>query len=121
MKRLTEKEEEIMRLFWAHGELYVRDILELMPEPRPHFNTVSTFVRLLEQKEFVGHRKTGVSYLYYPLVGEEEYSTSELRTVMERYFASSARNLVSALVREEKLTDSDIEDLINLVKSASKQ
>ncbi len=110
-----------MRLFWSHGQLYVRDIVEMFPEPRPHFNTVSTFVRILEQKKFVGHRKTGVSYLYFPLITEEEYSASELKNIMNRYFSSSARNLVSALVKDEKFTDSEIEELINLVKSASQK
>lgn len=121
MKRLTEKEEEVMLRFWEHGEMYVRDILATYPDPKPHFNTVSTFVRFLEQKGFVSHKRTGASYLYYPIVTEEEYHTSSLRSIMNRYFSSSVKNVVSALVKTENLSDEEVDELINLVKSKKQQ
>lgn len=120
MKRLTEKEEEIMKCFWDKGPMYVRDIIDLLPDPKPHFNTVSTFVRLLEQKGFVGHERTGNSYRYFPVVNREDYSASALNNIIERYFDSSVMNVVSALVRDKNLSDDEVGELINLVKSNQK-
>ena len=59
MKRLSPKEEEIMRMFWSKGPMFVRDLLELYNEPKPHYNTVSTLVRGLEEKGFVGYKVYG--------------------------------------------------------------
>lgn len=113
---LTEREEELMRLFWQHGPMFVRELLEHMPEPRPHFNTVSTFVRLLEQKGFLGHEAMGHNHRFYPIVSESEYSQSTLRRVVGRYFNNSLHNAISALIGAEQLSEAEVEELINLVK-----
>ena len=117
MQKLTDKEEEIMAYFWDRGPLYVRQIIELMPEPKPHFNTVSTFVRLLEQKGFLTHEKTGASYIYKPLVSRDDYSASALTNVVKKYFSSSIFNVVSTLVRKEQLSDNQVRELIRLVET----
>jgi len=121
MKKLTDKEEEIMTFFWNNGPLYVRQIIDMMEKPRPHFNTVSTFVRMLEQKGFLYHEKTGNSYIYKPVVSREEYSSSALSSVVDKYFGSSVLNAASTLVREKHLSDSEIAELIELVKSQNKE
>lgn len=121
MKRLTDKEEEIMTYFWDNGPMYVRQIIDLMCEPKPHFNTISTFVRLLEQKGFLAHDKTGTSYMYRPIISREEYSSSALSGVMKKYFGASVMNVVSTLVRHERLTDDEIAKLIELVKSQNSE
>ncbi len=120
MKKLTDKEEEIMTYFWDNGPLYVRQIIDLMPEPKPHFNTVSTFVRLLEQKGFLTHEKNGASFIYKPLVSREDYSASALTGVVKKYFSSSVFNVVSTLVKKESLTDEQVRELIRLVESQNK-
>ena len=73
MKGLTDKEEELMHFFWTHGSLFVKQIVEKHPDPKPHFNTISTFVRALEQKGYVGHEQYGNTYLYHAVVSREEY------------------------------------------------
>lgn len=106
-----------MQLFWANGPMFIREALEKIPEPRPHFNTVSTFVHLLEDKGFLAHESIGRNYRYYPIISEDDYSRSTLKGVISRYFNNSLHNAICALVAEEKLSDAEIQDLINLVKS----
>ena len=71
MKKITVKEEEIMNFFWKKGELFVKQILEFYSEPKPHYNTVSTMVRTLEEKGFLGYKIFGNTYQYYPLISKE--------------------------------------------------
>ena len=74
MKKLTNKEKEIMDLYWQHGPMFVKELLEFYDEPRPHFNTLSTMVRILEKEGFLDHKQFGNTYQYYPLVTEAEYA-----------------------------------------------
>ena len=121
MKDLTEKEEEIMQFFWENGPMYVKKIVELYPDPKPHINTISTFVRLLEQKGFVKHEQKGNSYLYYAAINREEYSHRTLRSVMKRYFNNSMMGVVSALFKDDNVSDEELKELINLVKNKNSQ
>ena len=115
MKKLSEREEELMEILWDNGPLFVREIIERMPEPKPHFNTVSTFVRLLEGKGYVRHEKFGGTYRYEAAVTREAYSHSTLREVVDRYFGSSIKASVSALFSNEKLSDDEIRELVEMV------
>lgn len=120
MKQLTEKEEELMHFFWERGPMYVKQIVELYPDPKPHFNTISTFVRALEQKGYVGHEQYGNTYRYHAEVSREEYSCKTLRSVMRRYFDNSLSGVVSALFKDEDLSDDEIRDLIKQVRENNK-
>lgn len=117
MEKLTPKEEEIMRWFWIKGPLFVKELQELYPEPRPHFNTLSTLVRLLEQKGYVAHKAYGKTYQYYACVAEDEFRKSTLKDVVRKYFADSYLQAVSTLVQDNALSDAEIEELTALVKN----
>lgn len=117
--KLTEREEELMRLFWQHGPMFVREVLEHLPEPRPHVNTVATFVRLLEQKGILAHEAIGHNHRFYPTVSADEYSRSALRSVISRYFNDSLHGAISALISDETLDDEEIRELIQLVQQKS--
>lgn len=117
MEKLTPKEEEIMRWFWSKGPLFVKELQELYPEPRPHFNTLSTLVRLLEQKGYVAHKAYGKTYQYYACVAEDEFRKSTLKEVVRKYFADSYLQAVSTLVQDNALSDAEIEELTALVKN----
>ena len=86
MKTLSAREEEIMGYFWEKGPLFVREIVEFYEEPRPHFNTLSTFVRGLEEKGYVSHRTFGNSYQYYAVVSREDFKKKTLKGVISKYF-----------------------------------
>ncbi len=115
MKKLTEREEELMEILWEKGPMFVREIIDELPEPKPHFNTISTFVRLLENKGFVTHTKFGGSFRYEAAVTREEFSRSTLKDVVDRYFGSSLRASVSALFHEENISDDELRSLIETV------
>lgn len=116
MKRLTQKEEEIMDLFWEKGTLCVKDMQMFYPEPRPHVNTLSTIVRILEDKGFVGHEAVGKSYRYYALIGKDEYKKDSLLGVVDKYFNNSYLGVVSSLINEEYISVKDLKYLINLIE-----
>ena len=116
MKALTDKEEEIMDMIWEKGPLFVREMVELYPEPKPHFNTVSTFVRLLEEKGFLSHHAFGRNYQYYATESKVEFQNRSLGNVISKYFNNSYMSAVSLLVEEEKLSLDDLKALIAKVE-----
>lgn len=113
---LTDKEEELMQILWQHGPLFVREILELLPEPKPHFNTISTFVRNLESKGYVAHNEFGKTYQYYALAKIEDFRRRSLGSLIKSYFNNSYLGVVSSLVEDEKLSIDELKELIEKVE-----
>ena len=111
MKQLTKAEEEVMQHLWKLEKAFVKEIIAEMPEPKPAYNTVSTIVRILEQKEFVSYEAFGKSHRYYPLVSKEAYSKFTLKDMVQNYFGGSFKQLVSFFTKEEQLSVKDIEEL----------
>ena len=120
MKRLTAKEEEIMRIFWQQGPMFVRELLAFYQEPKPHYNTVSTLVRGLEEKGFVGYRAYGNTYQYYAVVTEKEYKSSALKEVVSQYYNNSYVNVVSSFIEEEGMSIDDLKALIERIEQGKK-
>ena len=120
MKTLSAREEEIMDILWEKGPLFVKEMVELYEEPRPHFNTLSTFVRGLEEEGYVGHRTMGNSYQYYAIVSREEYKKKTLKGVISKYFNNSYLGVVSSLVKEEEISLDELKELIREVENANK-
>jgi predicted transcriptional regulator len=116
MQRLTTKEEELMRFFWEKGALFVRDILDYYDDPKPHFNTLSTFIRGLEEKGFLSHKTYGNTYQYYAIVDKDEYSQGTLKNVIHKYFDNSYLHAVSSLIKSENLSLDDLKQLIHEVE-----
>lgn len=121
MKRLTAKEEEIMGCFWERGPMFVKELLECYEEPKPHFNTLSTIVRGLEEKGFLSHKSFGNTYQYYAVLTEKEYSNGTLRNVIAKYFNNSYLGVVSTLIKEEEISVDELRQLIDDVERANKK
>ena len=117
MKKLTKKEEEIMNRFWDKGAMFVKELLELYAEPKPHFNTLSTMVRTLESNGYVNHKAYGNSYQYFPVISREEYAGSSFKGIISNYFNNSYLNAVSALVKEEKISIEELKELIKQIEN----
>jgi len=117
MKELTKAEEQVMQKLWELGKTNVKSIIELMSEPRPAYNTVSTIVRILENKGFVDHEKLGKGYIYFPIVSEEAYKKAFMKRFMSSYFQDSFKNMVSFFAKEDKMDIKDLEELMNDVKN----
>lgn len=110
--QLTKAEEQVMQILWDLGEGLVKDIRDRFGDPKPARNTVSTVVRILEQKGFVGHKTYGNVYLYYPAVSKSEYSKSQLFRLMEGYFDNSFPAMASFFAREKDLSIKDLDNLL---------
>ena len=104
MKELTRAEEQIMQILWKLEKGFVKDIIDEMPEPKPAYNTVSTIVRILEKKEFVGYNAYGKTHEYFPLVSKKVYTGSFMKGFINNYFGNSYKQRVSFFAEEEDLT-----------------
>lgn len=120
-EKLTRREEELMRCFWQRGPLFVRELVALSPDPKPHFNTLSTMVRALEAKGYLSHEAFGSTYRYFPVVSEEEFSRRTLGSIINRYFENSYLGAVSALVEEEKISVDDLRELIDRIEHGDRR
>lgn len=118
MEKLTAKEEEVLGLFWKKGPLYVREIVELYEDPKPHFNTISTIVRALEEKGYVGHTPKGKSYQYHAIVAEEDMGKKSLSSIVGRYFRNSYLRVVSSLVEDGNIPVEDLRKLLDEVEKS---
>lgn len=121
MKLLTTKEEEIMSFFWGKGSLFVKQMLDFYEEPKPHFNTLSTIVRGLEEKGFLNHNTFGNTYQYYAVITEDSYRKGTLKNVISKYFNNSYLGAVSSLIKEEDISLDELKKLIEEVENAHKE
>jgi BlaI family penicillinase repressor len=116
MKELTKAEEQIMQLLWEQKKAFVKDIIEQIPEPKPAYNTVSTIIRILEKKGFVGHNAYGKTHEYFPLISRKDYTKTFMRNFMRNYFSGSFQEMVSFFAKEDKMSLSDLDELMDDVK-----
>jgi len=120
MKQLTKAEEQIMQALWETGPAFVKDIIEVMPEPKPHYNTVSTLIKILIEKGFVDFKAYGKSHQYFALVTKDAYSHKTVNNIVKGYFDGSFSNMVSFFVKEKELSISELEKLIQKIKDTQK-
>lgn len=120
MKRLTKAEEQIMKVLWEHGGGLLMEIVDAMPEPQPHKNTVATILKILVEKEFVSIEAVGRFHRYHPAISKDAYSTRTLTSVVKDYFEGSFSNAVSFLVEKEQLSVRDLELLLKQLKKNKK-
>ena len=118
MKHLTNREEEIMELFWQKESFFVKDIIDELSEPKPHYNTISTIVRGLEEKGFVGHEQFGNTYRYFAAISRDEFSKNTIKNLVSKYFDKSYSSVVSRFVEEEKISLDEIKALILQVETS---
>jgi len=116
-KRLTKAEEEIMLILWKLGESTIRDVMTELSQPDTPYTTVSTVVRVLEKKKFVGHKAVGTTYLYYPLVAKKEYLRGYLSGIVTNYFDGSFPRMAAFFARENDLDMGDLQEIMSDIES----
>lgn len=116
IRSLTRAEAEIMKILWKLQKAFVKEILAQMPDPKPAYNTVATFIKILEKKNIVSHITYGSTHQYFPLITEEEYKRHEVEQLMGNYFENSAANLVSFFFNDKKLNANELDEIIEFVK-----
>ncbi|PTM09102.1 MAG: transcriptional regulator [Bacteroidetes bacterium] len=118
MQKLTNKEEEIMQILWKLEKAFVKDILAEITEDQPHYNTLSTIVRNLEDKGYVDHIAYGKTHQYFPIINKEDYRKRFFNTAIDAYFNSSYKNVVSFFAKEEKISVEELKEIINLIENS---
>lgn len=110
-----------MTLFWRYGDMFIRDLLNYYDEPKPHYNTLATQVKFLEEKKFLGRRPMGNTNQYYALISEKEYKDSALHAVISQYYNNSYASVVSHFIEEEVMELDELKELINQIEMKRKE
>ncbi len=120
-QELTKGEEEVMQVLWDLGKGTVNDIIARMPDPKPKYTTVATFIKILENKEFVRHEPVGKGFVYHPAVAKEEYARTVVGNMLASYFGGSMSNMVSFFSRQENISARELDEIMEIVEKARKQ
>ena len=117
MQKLTNKEEEIMHILWMLEKAFVKDVLAEISEEKPHYNTLSTIIRNLEDKGYVGYTAYGKTHQYFPIISKETYRKRFMNSAIDNYFNSSYKNVVSFFANEEKISVDELKEIISLIEN----
>ncbi|WP_276089450.1 BlaI/MecI/CopY family transcriptional regulator [Pedobacter sp. JY14-1] len=121
IKDLTKAEEQIMQILWQIKKGFVKDVIDHLPEPKPAYNTVSTIIRILETKGFIGHETFGKAHNYYPLISREDYKRHATDKLLGNYFENSVESMFSFFVKEEKLDLDDVDEILKMINKLKKK
>jgi len=120
MNELTKAEEQIMQILWKIEKGFVKDVIEYFNRPKPAYNTVSTIIRILEKKGFIGHKAYGKTHEYFPLISKKDYTKSFFRGFLDKYFSNSFQQLVSFFSNENEMSIEEMEKISELMKNEIK-
>ena len=121
MLKLTNKEEEIMQILWKLKKAFVKEIQAEITEDQPHYNTLSTIVRNLEEKGYVSHNAFGNTHQYYPIVSIEDYRKGFMSTAIDNYFNSSYKSMVSFFAKEEKISAAELREILAMIETPKEE
>ncbi|MBC5991910.1 BlaI/MecI/CopY family transcriptional regulator [Pontibacter cellulosilyticus] len=117
MQKLGKREEQIMQIVWKLERAFIKDIIDELPEPKPHYNTVATMVKILTEKGFLHAEKLGNIYQYTPVVTLGEYRKQDVAIIKKKYFGNSFSRMITHFAKEENLSDEELDELISIIKS----
>ena len=118
VKALTKAEEQIMHALWKTGPAFGKEIVDALPDPKPHYNTVATLLKILMEKGFVDYKAYGKSHQYFPLISKDDYSRNTMQHFVKGYFAGSFSDMLSFFVKEKDISVNDLEQLLEQIKDA---
>ncbi|GAA3744818.1 BlaI/MecI/CopY family transcriptional regulator [Flavobacterium ginsengisoli] len=119
MIKLAKREEQIMQVFWDLNKAFIRDIIPLLPDPKPHYNSVATIVKILEEKGFLNRETIGNMHCFFPVIQREEYQQFALKDVVSQYFDNSYPRMLAFFAKEQKLTEKELDEIVNMIKKDS--
>lgn len=120
MEKLTRAEEPVMHALWRLKKAFVRDIIEFMTEPKPPYNTISSIVRILEEKGMVSYEAFGKTHRYFPIISKNEYRAEMVKKLIHEYFDGSHTMLVSQIICDKDITKEELEQLTDLTNQLTK-
>ena len=117
MQKLAKREEQIMQALWKLEKGFVKEIIALLPDPKPHYNSVSTMVRILVDKGFVAYEAFGKTHRYYPLVSKADYQQKEVKGILSKYFGNSYSKMVAHFAQSENISEAELQEIIQMIKN----
>lgn len=117
MQKLTNKEEEIMQILWKLEKAFVKEVMAEITEDQPHYNTLSTIIRNLEEKGFVSYKAFGNTHQYYPIIKMEDYRKRFMNNAIDTYFGSSYKDMVSFFAKEEKISAEELREILDIIEN----
>ncbi|HVV54326.1 MAG TPA: BlaI/MecI/CopY family transcriptional regulator [Mucilaginibacter sp.] len=120
MQKLSKREEQIMQAFWNLGKAFIKEIIPELPDPKPHYNSVATMVKILEEKGFLAHQTVGNIFMYYPVISKEEYQRHAMKDIVSQYFNDSYPSMLAFFAKEQKLSDAELNEILEIIKSSKK-
>lgn len=118
MIKLAKREEQIMHVFWDLKKAFIRDVIQYLPEPKPHYNSVATMVKILEEKGFLDHETAGNMYSYFPVITREAYQKFALKDIVSQYFDNSYPRMLAFFAKQQKLSEKELNEIIKLIKES---
>jgi BlaI family transcriptional regulator, penicillinase repressor len=116
MIRLAKREEQIMQVYWDLGKAFIKEVIPHLPEPKPHYNSVATMVKILEEKGFVHHEAIGNVYRYFPVVTREDYQKHAMKDIVSQYFDNSYPRMLAFFAKEQNLSEKELNEIIAMIK-----
>jgi BlaI family penicillinase repressor len=116
MKEITKAQEDILKALWEINEGAISDVLDILPEPKPAYNTVATVIKVLEKKEYITHKTYGKTNVYFPLITKKDYAQSVLKDTAMGFFNGSLNQMVSFFVKNKDLSINELEELKNIIE-----
>ena len=120
MVKLAKREEQIMQVFWDLKKAFIRDIIPYLPDPKPHYNSVATIVKILEEKGFLNHESVGNIYSYFPVISRDDYQKHAMKDIVSQYFNNSYPSMLAFFAKEQNLTADELSEILKIVKSKKK-
>ena len=117
MQKLAKREEQIMQVFWSIGKAFIKEVIPELPDPKPHYNSVATMVKILEEKGFLDHESIGNIFSYFPVISKEEYQKHAMKDIVSQYFDNSYPNMLAFFAKEQKLSDQELNDIMRIIKA----
>lgn len=119
MQKLAKREEQLMLAVWDLEKAFIKEIIEQLPAPKPHYNTVATIIKILEDKGFVSHESFGKSHRYYPLVSKEDYQSRSMNDIVDNYFDNSYLKMVTHFAESDKISKEELSSILDLINKKS--
>jgi BlaI family transcriptional regulator, penicillinase repressor len=117
MIKLAKREEQIMQVFWDLEKAFIKEVIPHLPDPKPHYNSVATIVKILEDKGFLGHESVGNLYQYAPIVTKEEYQQHAMKDIVSQYFDNSYPRMLAFFAKQQNLSDNELNEILQMIKS----
>lgn len=117
MVKLAKREEQIMQVFWELKKAFIKEVIPKLPEPKPHYNSVATIVKILEEKGFLSHESVGNIYQYFPVISKDDYQKHAMGDIVSQYFNNSYPSMLAFFAKQQNLSEKELNEIIEIIKS----